>query len=158
MRRIALVGKRGKGKFVLVDDDDYEKLNKVKWRLHNGYVETYVYDRKTKKESHISMHRLINNTPKGMLTDHINRNKLDNRKCNLRSCDNHINNFNKGLRSDNKSGQVGVHWNKPARKWLAQIRTHRKAIHLGLFERMEDALEARKKAEMKYYGTHLVRE
>jgi len=73
MKRIKLTQE----KVALVDDADFEFLNQWKWFYHQtGYA----------KSCHRYMHRLINKTPKGFHTDHINRNKLDNRKSNLRYC------------------------------------------------------------------------
>jgi len=71
---------------VLVDSDDVDKLNKITWHFHyqrnlsNYYISGY--DKATKKQAKI--HRYIMNAKKGQVVDHINRNTLDNRKCNLR--------------------------------------------------------------------------
>ena len=70
-----------KGKVAIVDNDDFEFLNIQKWYLSShGYAVTG-------KSPHQYMHRIINKTPKNLLTDHINRNTLDNRKINLRNAD-----------------------------------------------------------------------
>lgn len=90
MKEIIISGKSGKGKFVLVDDQDYEYLNRWKWFLNNhGYVARNMYT--TDHEGRIKhknerMHRIIMQTPVGMETDHINGNKIDNRRENLRIC------------------------------------------------------------------------
>jgi hypothetical protein len=81
---ILLRGKYGKGKSVLVDPEDYNYLSGYKWyMIKEGYAKRFDNELKTV----IPMHRQIMNTPKGMHTDHINHNTLDNRKTNLRVCD-----------------------------------------------------------------------
>ena len=82
-----------KGKQAIVDDDDYEELNQFKWYSNNGYVCRAIKINGVYKT--IPLHRTVNKTPIGLETDHINRNKLDNRKSNLRSVSRSINNFNK---------------------------------------------------------------
>ena len=89
--------------------------------------------------------------PTGQI-DHINRNRSDNRICNLREVSNKQNGQNASKRSDNTSGHPGVCWNKRASKWLARIMHNRKNINLGYFENLEDAVAARKAAEKLYWA------
>lgn len=78
MKQIELRGKYSEGKFAIVDDDIYEKYkNKKMHCTASGYV---MLGRDK------SLHREIMNPPKGMVVDHKNHNKLDNRRCNLRIC------------------------------------------------------------------------
>ena len=84
--------------------------------------------------------------------DHINRNKKDNRFCNLREAARTINRFNCNPSIRNRSGTVGVHWDKGCCKWAAKIKRSGKAKHLGVFDKLEDAIEARAKAETIYYA------
>jgi hypothetical protein len=84
--------------------------------------------------------------------DHINRNKKDNRFENLRECDRFTNLANCGLSVKNKSGSKGVHWNPDCRKWSAKLKFKNKLYYLGVFEKLEDAIEARTKAETIYYA------
>ena len=85
--------------------------------------------------------------------DHINHKRNDNRIENLREATNPENGRNKSIPKNNSSGVVGVCWNKPSKKWQAQIRVNGKQIHLGGHLRKEDAIQARKEAERKY-GFH----
>lgn len=100
----------------------------------------------------VSLHRLVNKTPVGMDTDHINGNKLDCRKANLRTCTRQQNGFNRGANKNSKTGVVGVCWNTGKGKWQADIRHNRRRIYLGLFDLLADAIAARKAAEIKYFG------
>jgi hypothetical protein len=62
--------------------------------------------------------------------------------------------MNKKIQSNNKYGIVGIYYNQSMNKWLAQIRVQRKLIHLGSFVNKEDAIKARKEAEIKYFGEY----
>jgi hypothetical protein len=81
MKEIALTGKIGSGKFVIVDDDDYEELNKYKWSMMRSRKTDYA-----RRLKNVLMHRLISGASDGFVVDHINGNGLDNRKENLRVC------------------------------------------------------------------------
>ena len=84
---------------------------------------------------------------------HINHVRSDNRLENLRLATHALNNKNKSMNKSNSSGVVGVMWHKATNKWLAKIGIKNKAIHLGVFKDIEDAISARKEAEDKY-GFH----
>jgi hypothetical protein len=84
--------------------------------------------------------------------DHINGNRLDNRIENLRLASNAENSRNCKLSKNNTSGVTGVSYHAKAKKWFAQIMLNRKNNNLGLFNTKEEAIAARKKAEMQYFG------
>ncbi len=84
--------------------------------------------------------------------DHINRNKLDNRRNNLRQCTVQQNLYNKSKSKRNTSGIIGVSWHKVAHKWTARLSIDHKCIYLGLFTDKDDAIRARLNAEVKYFG------
>jgi len=137
-----------KGAVALVDDDDFEWLNQWKWHLSRfGYAV-----RKPKEQ--IYMHRLVAKTPVGMKTDHINYNKLDNRKCNLRICTDAQNARNRPKQSNNTSGYKGVFLSKKTNRWRAQIRLNKKTFHLGTFETREEAYKKYKEVEKEYFGEY----
>lgn len=127
---------------VLIDAEDYDNIKDYKWYLTKGYVT----NRKLGK-----LHRYLTNTPKHLVVDHINMNKLDNRKENLRVCKQQQNCFNKLEQKNNSSGHRGVTFNKRNNKWRARIGLNEKQIHLGYYDKLEDAIEARLSAENKYY-------
>lgn len=152
MRRIRL----SKGKSVLVDDGDFEWLSQWSWHYGtHGYAcrATYVRGsgRKNQKNTYVLMHRLINKTPDGFFTDHINRNRLDNRRSNLRTADKSLNSINRAIQPNNTSGHKGVHWFKRLGLWQVYINKNRKRVSLGYFKNLRDAVKARKLAEKEYH-------
>ena len=82
--------------------------------------------------------------------DHINRDKTDNKICNLRHVSDICNARNRGKRCDNKSGVTGVSWREDNKKWRSIITVNRKTKHLGNFKNISDAVKARYEAELKY--------
>lgn len=137
--------------FMICDLEDWERLKGFTWGLgkSGGYPSTNVYV--DKKHKVVKFHQIVMGQKEGYLVDHINRNPLDNRKENLRFVVASGNMINKGLSDRNKSGYSGVSWRKDSNKWRAQIVVNRKAICLGTFEHIEDAIIARQKAEDKYF-------
>lgn len=136
--------------FAIVDDENFKYLNQWKWHFTHGYATRNKYIRETQKGKRVSMHRLVNKTPEGLDTDHINRNKLDNRKVNLRTVTRQKNMRNTGLVITNTSGHKGVYKDKQLNKWRAYIKVDAKQIYLGSYTKIEDAVTARKQAEIKY--------
>jgi hypothetical protein len=141
--------------FALVDDEVFEWLNQWKWSLSSSghaYRRQYIRLGVNKYTAKIIwMHRLINKTPDDLITDHLNQKKLDNRKSNLRNANKSLNSINRGMQSNNKSGFKGVYWDTWAQKWRAEIILNYKNFRLGRFSKIEDAVEARQKAELKYH-------
>ena len=84
--------------------------------------------------------------------DHINRNRLDNRIENLRLVTSSQNLMNSGSYKNNTSGFKGVYWDKIKKNWRTLIIVNGKRIQLGSFINKEDAIKARKEAEIKYFG------
>ena len=142
------------GKVALVNDEDYDWLNQWKWHAYKNHS-TYYAGRNSKPRgnSTIHMHRVILGLTKGdgKITDHINRDGLDNRRANLRVVDYVISNRNHSGRKNNTSGHNGVHWHKQCRKWRAEIKVNSKRIYLGLFSNINDAIDARKQGELEYW-------
>jgi hypothetical protein len=139
------------GSVILVDGLDYDYLNQWKWCMNrNGYAfRNARVDGRYKKTY---MHRLINKTPNGLDTDHINRNKLDNRRANLRSVSRANNNYNMLPSRANKSGVKGVCWDNTRGLWRSYIGGSRNRTDLGRYKSFEDAVIARKEAEVMVCG------
>jgi hypothetical protein len=104
------------------------------------------------KQTKVLMHRVITNAQTGMSVDHINGNKLDNRRANLRLCNSSENSRNRSLASINTSGYKGVTWHKQTQKWQAQIEVNGRNIHLGLHQSVILAAIAYNNAALKYFG------
>ena len=98
------------------------------------------------------VHRDLMKPKRGMYVDHINGDKLDNRRANLRVCTPCESAMNVGIKSDNTSGVRGVYWNKERLKWQAQIRVKKSTISLGRFVNLEEAIKVRRAAEREYHG------
>lgn len=143
--------------YSLIDNEDYDKVSAHRWcRDANGYaVSAFYIDRKT---FNIKLSRYLTDAPKGMDVDHINRDKLDNRKKNLRICTRSQNNINQLAKSNNSSGHKGIGWDKARSKWRAQIKVNGKSKSIGRFENLEDAIVAYREQAKIAYGEFLPKE
>ena len=139
-----------RGKYTIVDSDDYDYLNQWKWyvQVHRN---KYYYAMRRNGDKRMRMHRVVNDTPKGMDTDHINHNTLDNRKSNLRTVTGSQNQMNRVLHKNNTSGHMGVSWYKNTQQWVSHIAKDKIKYTLGYFDNIEDAIRARKVAEMEMF-------
>lgn len=154
MRKICLK----RGGFCLVDDIDYEALNKFVWDINsNVYVVRYVpkFELGNPKPTCERIHREILGLKRhdGIVVDHINGIKTDNRRCNLRICNESQNAMNRGMERGNKSGYKGVSWDKVNKKWLVVIGYGGgKQKHIGRFLTKEQAYEAYCNAAKELHG------
>jgi len=147
-----------KGRVALVDDDDYEHLNQMKWHLsepepYPKAVHT-VYPRPCPTGTvgkRLIMHRLILNAPPDKVVDHIDGNTLNNQKSNLRLADRHQNGCNAITSKRNTSGFKGVSKGKSGR-WIAQISCKRKWFWLGSYATKKEAAVAYDVAAMMLHG------
>ena len=131
---------------MICDEDIWNQYKDTCWRINiNGYAVGTVNGK-----PNVQFHKLVLDSGEKYV-DHINRNKLDNRRCNLRIATPQMNAINQGVNSRNKSGVKGVYFNKKNGKWVASIIISNKYIHLGTFKTLEDASMARKEAEEKYH-------
>jgi hypothetical protein len=139
-----------KGLVALVDDEDYERLSSFKWKAHHRYAARNV--RRNGKFLTIMMHREILKAPSGMDVDHINGDRLDNRRSNLRLATRSQNTRNRKGNKNSISGYKGVGWHARCRKWQAAIKTDDKQLYLGLFDAPEDAARAYDAAARNLHG------
>lgn len=138
------------GLFAIIDRSDYELVCNAKWNYHRGYaLKSQMKNGVSRK---VYMHRVINGTPDGMLTDHRNGNRLDNRRSNLRTANRFQNEQNKGITKRNRSGFKGVWFCKKSNRFQAQIRFSRKKIYLGSFQTAKEASDAYSKASLEMHG------
>lgn len=152
MKKISLT----RGKFTLVDNSDYESLNQYNWYCKSlGYAARNSRRNKFGKQREILMHRVILGLEKSKKEcDHINGNRLDNRRTNLRICTPSQNQANVGLSKSNSSGFRGVGWDpiKFVKKWRALIVVKGKHKFIGNFLLKEEAAHAYNEAAVKYFG------
>ena len=133
------------GRIGYFDLEDKELVEKTYWGLDVlGYAHGKINGKLAR------FHRHLLNFPEEIV-DHINRDKLDNRKINLRLCSPTENSRNISIAKNNKSGVTGVDKISNG-KWRARIMVDRKEIHLGIYENLEEAANVRLKAELKYFG------
>ena len=139
----------------LFDKEDFEKIKKYYWYSAHGYIASVGDDYKAKR---IYMHRFIVDCPDNMVVDHINHDTSDNRKCNLRICHKADNNRNVTVTIQNSSGVRGVGLNNKKNRWVARIYYNNQNIWLGSYIKKDDAIRARKEAELKYFGEFAYKE
>lgn len=136
----------------LIDLDDIDRCKEYKWYVNDD--KNYVCAN-NKNGGKFKLHRFIKNVSdkeKDKIIDHINRNTYDNRKCNLRIVNKQQNTWNHSIFSTSTTGVTGVYWHKRKCNWQASITVDLKKLHLGYFDNFDDAVKARKDAEVKYYG------
>lgn len=91
-------------------------------------------------EEKLYMHRIITDCPDGMVPDHINHIKNDNKRCNLRIATIQQNNQNlKGATKASKSGYRNVYWLSREKRWRACIKINNKAMYEKTFKTKEEA-------------------
>lgn len=140
------------GQEILVDDIDYPHLNQHRWQIHRGYARTRINGVWTK------MHRLLLGLTQGdkRLSDHINRIRLDNRRCNIRIANTQQNAMNTAKKPNQSSQFKGVYWDAQHSKWRAQIRIDTVKTHLGYYTIEELAALAYDRAAAKHFGDYAV--
>lgn len=130
---------------VLVDDEDYSKLSEYKWYLHGrGYATTFY------KNKNVLMHRMLLEPKYGDQVDHIDGNRLNNQRDNLRICTASENVCNTGIKSNNTSGYVGV--SKNGNRWQANIYKDGKRYYIGSFATAEEASVAYQDKASELHG------
>ncbi len=140
------------GQVALVDDWNYEELNKYKWQAKwNEHTKSYYAARgignpqKTKR-----MHCEIMKTPKGMFCDHINHNTLDNREENLRNATRSQNGMNRRVNRNNKLGEKCI---SPHRYgFVVIIYKDGKCVFNKKFNTLDQAIHARNNAINQHHG------
>jgi hypothetical protein len=122
------------------DSIDYKHIRKRKWypSIQGCNGEVYVIDSKG-----YSLHRYIMDVSKGYEIDHIDLNPLNNTRTNLRICTHQQNQCNQALQCNNTLGVTGVSFYAPRQKYRARIKSNQKCIHLGYYESIIEATQAR---------------
>ena len=128
-----------RGQYTMVDNKDFEWLNKFKWfacKWTNSFCAAGWHENKSRY-----MHRLILGLKSDdkRQADHINHNTLDNRRCNLRITTASQNHMNEKPHKKFSSKYKGVCRCKQYKKWVVRITKECKQIYLGLFDNETDA-------------------
>lgn len=145
-----------KGQQALVDGGDYDRLMGIgRWCYSkSGYAVHYYVDehgrRKTLYMHRVILTRALEKAGPGMQVDHINHNKIDNRRANLRLATRQQNQAHKRKRSDSTSPFKGVTRNTG--RWEARIKYGNQRINLGRFKCPEEAAKTYDAASLMLYG------
>lgn len=147
MKRIPL----SRGQYAIIDEFDFLLVSRYKWSFDpKGYA--FRNNGKRPYRRIVYMHRELLDAKKGEYCDHINGDKLDNRRSNLRICTNaqNIRNRKKGV--NNTSGYKGIFWNYRYNKWYVQITVDGKRIYCGCSKSKEEAASMYNAKAKIYHG------
>ena len=143
------------GMFAMVDDEDYDRLNKYRWHVSRKGI-TFYASRRTKGENgkrvNIKMHQEVIGKKVGFVPDHKNGNGLDNRRDNIRHVTSRQNSQNRHM--NKKSKYPGVSPDKG--KWRALIRLGKVKKHLGMFNDEYEAFLSYKNAVWVFTGQDVI--
>ena len=138
--------------FTMVDDEDFDFLNQWKWTATKR-VYVIRMDYSNRKRIKLFIHREILKPQVGEIIDHINGNRLDNRRVNIRVCSYSENMWNKIKPRNGKTSKYkGVSFDAHAKLFRAKINVKRIPISLGYFKTELDAAMAYNAAAFKYHG------
>lgn len=138
----------------LVDDEDFDKVNEIKWQAKKHgqtvYARGLVVVNGIKKS--VYMHRyLLSVYDKTIEVDHMDNNGLNNQKINLRQCTHLLNGKNRSVNINKKTKYKGVTLQRPG-TFQVRITLNKKQIQLGYFKNELDAAKAYNNAAIKYHG------
>lgn len=152
MKTLKTSGRKHGGIDFFIDDEDFERVSQYKWNYNPkfGYITRTEYVDKNHAPKVIYLHRFIMETPQGMDTDHINGNKLDNRRDNLRVCTRSQNLANRGKLITNSTGYKGVTIGNG--KYVSQIGFNGNTHRLGSFDNPVHAALAYDDAAIRLFG------
>lgn len=136
-----------KGYTAIVDDEDYDRVVKIRWHVLTGRINSPTYASSSQKINgkwkNVSLHRYILNAPIGIQVDHRNGDGLDNRRANLRVASVAQNAYNRRPMKGSFSGYKGVRHKMFTRdRWIASIGHERRLLHIGMYDTAEEAARA----------------
>jgi len=134
------------GSYAYVDAADYEWLSRWTWHREDGYPT------RPDKGKDITMHRLIMQPPEGMVVDHIDGNRANNCRVNLRICTRSENNRNHRKRSDSSSPYKGVFYDKRSHRWGAKCQYRGERLRFGYFDTAMEAARAYDRKAVELFG------
>lgn len=139
---------------IYIDSEDIERCKNHKWAInYNKSINNFYCICRRMNDKKIYLHRYIMDFPENKVIDHINRNTLDNRKCNLRICTQKINNTNRSpVNKNNTSGYANIYFYKKYNKYKVAFKHNYKEIFVGYFDKLEDAKKARDNEKIRIYN------
>lgn len=142
-----------RGQVTFVDDEDFEYLTQWRWYMNTyGYAtRCYMTEGKIKR---LYLHRVVTEAPKGIFTDHIDGDRLNNQKGNLRLVNQKENSQNRKKGINNRSGYIGVSWDNYNKRWKAQGMFEGKQKFLGNFKDPVSAAKCRDEFVKTVYGSY----
>ena len=134
----------------LFDAEDLPLVESRSWyKDKDGYlISCYYFNGRCR---FVRFHRIVMDAKPWQVVDHINKNRADNRKCNLRCCRRSENDRNRSIYSTNTSGVTGVYFDRKRGKWAASISYNKKRMLIGRFAEKEDAIRARLEKEAELF-------
>lgn len=143
------------GKVAIIDSVDAHWALRDKWRFNGGYAIRTRQPTDGPGSRYIWLHREILHPDSGEEGDHINRDTLDNRRCNLRIASRSQNGANRGLYANNTTGFRGIAYrarSKKGKPWRSGIQVNGRTLHLGCFYTAEEAARMYDKAALEHFG------
>jgi hypothetical protein len=136
----------------IIDKDDYKRVKEHQWAISKvQYKDTVRY---YGMKSRVGLlHRYVLDYSGELFIDHKDGNTLNTRKENLQYCNNQENLRKAKKGRNNTSGRTGVYWSDKDNKWMAGITVNAHFKNLGYYTLIDDAIKARERAELKYFGT-----
>lgn len=133
-----LIIKTNNGTEIKADVSDYDKLKSIHWRINsNGYAIG------THNKKNVSMSRFIMDYIGRLIVDHINGDRLDNRRSNLRIVTHTQNSLNRSSHKGSSSQYIGVSYYNRLKKWVSRATINGKEVHLGSFDTELEAAQVR---------------
>lgn len=136
----------------LIDEEDLKKVSKFNWFAHRFIVRGKITYRPRCTKNSAKYRYIYQLIMDAKNIDHINGNTLDNRKINLRKCDQSQNMANRGPQKNNTSGYKGVYFDKSKKKFKAQIKLKQKPIFIGRYKTSIEAAQAYDKKAKELFG------
>ena len=138
---------------LIIDEEDFDKIKNYNWYSVEDCGNFYAYANTVSlnRKSTIKIHRLLTDAPAHLQVDHLNRNGLDNRKCNLRLVTNTQNQWNKKNNNRELPKGVSLTSNNNSNKFKVRIKYYNKEISLGTYDNLVEAAAV-------YQGAAILRE
>jgi hypothetical protein len=143
-----------KGKFAIVDDEDFERLCNYKWVISDGYAVTSFRNENGEYKQNLRMHRMILDVQEGKVIDHINGDRIDNRKENLRIATQKQNSWNSKKKDSEKATSKYKGVSVSSGKFIVKIKHDGKKEHVGTFNDEIAAANAYNYYAVKYFGEY----